>query len=96
LEALLRSCRPLKIEDNTLQIEAFYKFHKERLEQVKNRRILEKVLNEITGVPLKVRTLLGKKEKKDAPSQDSPVKKPSGQGFDDVENEAVEVFNGEL
>lgn len=101
LEALLRSCRPLKIEDNILHIEAFYKFHKERLEEIKNRSVLEKVLNELTGMPLKVRAFLGKKEA--APKSTSSKKRSSQtapeQDFEDsvdLDDEAVEVFNGEL
>ena len=87
LEALLKSCRPLKIEEGTLILEVFYKFHKERLEEPKNKNTLEKVVSEVLAVPTKVRCVLGKKSS-EPQSEDS--------GFDAVEKQAVEVFNGEL
>ncbi len=87
LEALLKSCRPLKIEEGKLILEVFYKFHKERLEEAKNRNLLEKVLNEVTGLPVKVRCILGKK---------ADGSQGKGSNFDSVERSALEVFNGEL
>jgi DNA polymerase III gamma/tau subunit len=87
LEALLKSSRPLKMEGENLILEVFYKFHKERLEESRNRGILEKVLNEVLGLPVKVRCVLGKKG---AAAQDEIG------DFDAVEKQAVEVFNGEL
>ena len=83
LEALLKSCRPLKIEDGNLILEVFYKFHKEKLEQSKNRNILEKVVSEILGAPTKIRCILREKMGED-------------KDFDTIEKSALEVFNGEL
>ncbi len=91
LEALLKSSRPLKFEDGDLTLEVFYKFHKEKLEQLKNRNILEKVASEILGAPTKIRCILGKKSKKTKENLPS-----SDDDFDTIEKSAVEVFNGEL
>jgi len=48
VEAFLRAARPKSMSGNNLVLEVFYKFHKERLEEPKNRQIvmvgLEKVL----------------------------------------------------
>lgn len=87
LEALLRSCRPVKLEDGTLTLKVFYKFHKERLEEIRNRSLLEKVASELTGIPLKVRCILG--EKKNQPPE-------GAKDWKDTSKEALEVFNGEL
>ncbi|MFA7300859.1 MAG: DNA polymerase III subunit gamma/tau [Candidatus Shapirobacteria bacterium] len=55
VEAFLRAARPLSIKNGILTLEVFYKFHKERLEEAKNRQIvlvgLEKVLGK--GVEFK-------------------------------------------
>lgn len=88
LEALLRSARPKGLEDGTLTLEVFYKFHKERLETVKNRHLLQKVLKELSGIPLKVRCVLGEK--------DNPKPPGRGQNVADIEEDALEVFNGKL
>lgn len=61
IEALLRSTRPLKLENGTLTIEVFYKFHKERLESGKCPQILEKVLVDLFGENIKVNCNLGKR-----------------------------------
>ncbi len=91
LEALLKSSRPLKIENGSLVLEVFYKFHKERLEEPKNKGILEKVVSEVmksaSGGPTKIRCILRDKI-------GEPQSKDSG--FDSVEKQAVEMFNGEL
>lgn len=47
VEALLRSAKPIAYDGKTLTLGVFYKFHKERLEEVHHRKILEDV---ITGV----------------------------------------------
>ena len=57
---LLRSCRPKKVENRFLVVEAYYKFHKEQLEQEARRRMVEEVLREQTGLP-SVRFVLGER-----------------------------------
>lgn len=61
VEALLRACRPLSIQDSFLDIEVFYKFHKDRLETEKYRQLVEECLAEITGLPLRIRYRLGQR-----------------------------------
>ena len=61
VEALLKACRPLAIEEGVLQIEVFYKFHKDRLETDNYRRLVEECLKEITGMPLLIKYRLGQR-----------------------------------
>jgi hypothetical protein len=49
LEAFLRASRPISLDKNVLTLEVYYKFHKERLEAVKNKEIVMKVLTTIFG-----------------------------------------------
>jgi len=49
VEAFLRAARPKKIKDGKLIIEVFYKFHKEKLEEEKNRKIVETGLLKVFG-----------------------------------------------
>ena len=58
LEALLRSCSLGSCDGKTVTIETAYAFHKERLETVKNRRILEEIIQELIGSPVSVRLTL--------------------------------------
>jgi len=52
VEAFLRAARPVSVEGDRVEIEVFYKFHKERLEDNRNRKIVEKGLENVLGVPL--------------------------------------------
>ncbi len=62
LEALLKASRAKSVDDEYLKIEVFYKFHKERLEEPKNREILEKVVSDIIGADTKVKYVLAEKK----------------------------------
>jgi DNA polymerase-3 subunit gamma/tau len=61
VEALLRAARPVKLDGEFLVLEVFYKFHKERLETEKCRSIVEEVVTQVLGLPLKLRCVLGHK-----------------------------------
>jgi len=49
VEAFLRAARPKKMTSDGLVIEVFYKFHKEKLEEAKNRKIVEIGLDKVFG-----------------------------------------------
>ncbi len=54
VEALLRSAKPMTYDGKTLTLGVFYKFHKERLEDNRHRRILEDVIAGVFQSPTKV------------------------------------------
>jgi DNA polymerase-3 subunit gamma/tau len=59
LDAFLRSsCEPLSIEDNTLTLGFYHKFHKEYIEDPKYRHLVEKKLKEVFGHSYQVRCVL--------------------------------------
>ncbi|TSC53914.1 MAG: DNA polymerase III subunit gamma/tau [Microgenomates group bacterium LiPW_16] len=51
---LLRSCRPISFDGKNLAIEAFYKFHFERLSEPKVKDLLEKVLQNLFAKKIKI------------------------------------------
>jgi DNA polymerase-3 subunit gamma/tau len=55
LNAFLKAAKPAGVKDNFLVIEVAYKFHKEKLEEPKNRDVLERVISDTMGKNLKVR-----------------------------------------
>jgi len=63
VEAFLRAARPGKIENGVLVLEVFYKFHKERLEEAKNRKIVNTGLTEILGEEIEFECLLAEGKK---------------------------------
>jgi len=59
LDAFLRSsCEPLTIEDNTLVLGFYHKFHKEYIEDPKYKHLVEKKLKEVFGHSYQVRCVL--------------------------------------
>ena len=65
LDALLRSaCEPVAIEGNTLVLGFYYSFHKEKVEDPKYRRMIERQLSEYFGTPYQLRCDLKSRENK--------------------------------
>lgn len=70
--AFLRAARPKIIESgNVLVLEVFYPFHKERLEEDRNRRIVEDGLEKICGRGLRMKCVLGEKKPVSVATQQS-------------------------
>ena len=64
VEAFLRAARPKKMNTDGLIIEVFYKFHKEKLEEAKNRKIVEIGLDKVFGGFLSFECVLAEEGKK--------------------------------
>lgn len=54
IEGLLRSSRPMAYDGKTLTLGVFYKFHKERLEDAKHRKILEDIMAHVLNTPTRI------------------------------------------
>jgi len=63
IEAFLRASRPTKLENGLLVIEVYYPFHKDKLEDSRNRKIVEKGLEKVMGVKLAFECKLSKSKK---------------------------------
>lgn len=63
VEAFLRATRPKAIKGNVLMLEVFYPFHKDRLEEAKNRKIVEEGITKVFGVNLSFECVLGKNKR---------------------------------
>jgi DNA polymerase-3 subunit gamma/tau len=104
VEALLRATRPKTINGEILTIEVFYKFHKDKLEQEKCRRIVEEAASEVLQSLVKIKFLLGERpkiEKKAEPiieqtQKTVPIATPgNGETTDhDIIEVAKEIFSG--
>lgn len=54
IEALLRAARPVEYDGKTLTLGVYYKFHKERLEDVHHRLVLEDIVARVLKSPTRV------------------------------------------
>ncbi|KKS17170.1 MAG: polymerase III subunit gamma and tau protein [Candidatus Woesebacteria bacterium GW2011_GWA1_41_7] len=58
MEALLRAAKPMTYNGKVLTLGVYYKFHKERLEEAKHRKILEDIVGKVLQSPTKVSCIL--------------------------------------
>lgn len=58
IEALLRASKPMGYDGKCLTLGVYYKFHKERLEETRNRKIFEEVVAAVIGAPIRVNCML--------------------------------------
>ena len=58
MEALLRAAKPVAYNGKILTLGVYYKFHKERLEESRHRKILEDVVAKVLKSPTKVNCIL--------------------------------------
>ncbi len=58
LSFILRVCQPQKLEGNKIYLAFKYKFHKDRVEEINIKRIVEKVLSEVYGQTLLVEAIV--------------------------------------
>ena len=54
MEALLRASKPVSYNGKVLTLGVYYKFHKERIEEAKHRKILEEIIGKVFKSPTKV------------------------------------------
>lgn len=87
-EALLRAARPTAFDGKTLQIEVFYKFHKERLEKEPYRDVVEEVAATLLGGPLKLACVLTEEKKRAA-----DVRNVATPEDEDLAKLAEDIFN---
>lgn len=52
LFAILKSTKPVELEGMTLTVDVFFRFHKEKLEEVKIANLLSAILGETMGIPV--------------------------------------------
>lgn len=61
IAGVLRSSRPKTVDHGIVTIEAFYKFHEEKLSEPKTREVLAQTLKKLFGEKVKVDVILGEK-----------------------------------
>ena len=93
LEALLRATKPSGFDGDSLVLEVFYKFHKERLEADRYRQIVEQVVSEVLGDRVRVRFALGEKARIVTDVSNDNI---SAKVDDDIVKTAEEVFGVEV
>jgi DNA polymerase III subunit gamma/tau len=88
IEALLRSTKPIEFDGDMLELEVFYKFHKDKLETDKCRVLVEKSVGEVFQIdPIRLVLRLGERVSK--------KEEVSGDAAEDIIKAAEEIFKVE-
>jgi DNA polymerase III subunit gamma/tau len=88
ISAFLRACQPAELKDGTLYLDFFYKFHKERINEPKNRDIVEHSIKKVTGKFYKIKCQFNARNKKEKDKKEEKDK--------ELLKTALEVFGGEI
>lgn len=89
VEAFLRSARPKSVIKGLFTLEVFYPFHKDKLEEQKNREITEKVLKKVYGANMVLRYVLSK-------NKSEPLMIKNDTPIEEVSNVLVEGAKAEV
>jgi hypothetical protein len=60
LEALMRSCEPVGVEDDVIVLSFTHKFHRSKVEEQEKRRLVEDALSDLFGRRLRVRCVMNR------------------------------------
>ncbi len=103
VEAFLRASKPKSVKGNILVLEVFYPFHKDRLEESRNRKIVEDGVTKVFGINLGFECVLAKNKKEPLViGNDTPMENVSDKllenknenkaGSGDIYDVAKEIF----
>ncbi len=95
VEAFMRSARPKAVKEGVVVLEVFYPFHKQKLEEDKNRRTVEQGLVKVFDCQLLVDYVLSQTKKKAVVIGNKPLKMEEGEkrgGEKDMYDVAKEIF----
>ena len=90
-EALLRASKPIGFDGQNLFLDVFYRFHKERLEEMSHRDALETVIAKIMGKPVRVQCTLAESPVKKRPPKKTDSVLTKGEN-EDIIKAAEEIF----
>lgn len=91
VEALLRASKPINFDGERLTLGVFYRFHKERLEQVQNRRFLEGIIGDILGKSVRIVCTLSEPPEKKIKEESEEAVLTEGKD-EDIIRVAEEIF----
>lgn len=92
LEAFLRGCEPYEFSGKIVTLKFFYKFHKDMVDQVKNRELVERELGKSLGKEVRIKTILGEKSEAKRIIREE-VKNIAEVSDEDMVQKAVDIFN---
>ena len=85
LEALMRSCEPVAVEGDVVLLGFAHNFHRSKVEEEHNKRIVEDALSDLMGQRCRVRCVLAHQQRAATPLQRSTAGSAGGKGGSSAE-----------
>ncbi len=92
----MRSSRPLKVSGGDLIIECDYSFHRDCIQNSKNRDVIEGIINKKIGIPIGIKCVLGDKSKNLKTEDRSNINEKPAVPSHDLVNAALDIMGGEV
>ncbi|MGD2105250.1 MAG: DNA polymerase III subunit gamma/tau [Anaerolineae bacterium] len=102
LEALMRSCDPVAVEDDVVVLSFSHKFHRTKVEEEKKRNLVEDVLSDLFGRQLRVRCVIDRRgifrqaQEAEEPDEDANDSPGAGVSVDPLVRMAVDELGAEV
>jgi DNA polymerase-3 subunit gamma/tau len=87
VEALLKACRPLGVEGREVVLGFYYPFHKEKIEEPRNKALVESAVSQVVENSCHIRCVLSPRGER----QTQPVQKPVERPQEDIVEEDEET-----
>jgi len=94
IEAFLKGCRPESLKNDILTLQFFYPFHREKIEEARNRKIVEEAATEVLGRKTRVRCVLSSKPKAKTQTAETSVSAEISE--EEMKKIAEEIFGDNL
>lgn len=95
LSFILRVCQPKDLKGNQLCLAFKYKFHKDRMNDMQIKVLIERILNEVYDQPLIIEAIIDESIPAQDLSSPVPQKKEAGQDSD-MMNNLLKTFGGKI
>jgi chromosomal replication initiation ATPase DnaA len=93
----LRSSKPIKVSGDQLILECSYSFHKDCIQNSKNRDIVEKMISAKTGMPVSLKCVVSDKKPPTDNHASEPKKEESNKDdSSNLVNTALDIMGGEV
>jgi DNA polymerase-3 subunit gamma/tau len=76
VEALLKSCQPVGVEDQEVVLGFYYTFHKEKIEEPKSKVLVESIISQVVSSPCHIRCVLSPKGERQPPLVQKSARRP--------------------
>jgi len=96
-EAFLKACEPVSMEQGQIVLGFRYSFHRDKVEEQDNRRLIEEVIGSVLGEPCAIRCILESEleaELSEASSESGPHQEPSASPSSGDEATQVDGWQG--